>query len=78
MDGHEICPCVGRHRSCSGQWLDSFPGEGLGESDAVAGGLTHVRVVEQSVDRGRGEGLGHELVERGGVQVGETATDRFS
>ena len=40
------------------------------EADAVAGGLADVRVVEQPVDgRGR-EGLGHELVERGRVQVG--------
>ena len=42
----------------------------MGEADAVAGGLADVRVVEQPVDRRGREGLGHELVERGRVQVG--------
>ena len=49
--------------------VDSFPGEGLGEADAVAGGLADVGVVEEPVDGGGGQGLGHELVEPGGVQV---------
>ena len=49
--------------------MDAFPGEGLGQSDAVAGGLADVRVVEQPVDRGRRKGLGHEFVERRWVQV---------
>ena len=44
-------------------------GEGLAEADAVAGGLADMRVVQEPVDgRGR-EGLGHQLVERGGVQI---------
>jgi len=34
----------------------------LGEADAVAGGLADVRVVEQPVDGGRGQRLGHQLV----------------
>jgi len=48
---------------------DSFPGEGLGEPDRVARGLTDVRVVEETVDgRGR-EGFGHELVKARRVEV---------
>ena len=69
---------VGHHRSCSGQWADSFPGEGLGEADAVAGGLADVRVVEQPVDGGGGEGLGHQFVERGRVQVRADRDAAFS
>jgi hypothetical protein len=45
-------------------------GEGLAEADAVPGGLADVGVVEEPVDGRGGEGLGHQLVERGGVQVG--------
>ena len=51
----------------------SFPGEGLGQADAVAGGLAHVRVVHQPVHRGGGQGFGHQLIESGRVKVG---TDR--
>jgi len=51
---------------------DSFPGEGLGEPDRVARGLTDVRVVEETVDgRGR-EGFGHELVKARRVEVSRT------
>ena len=48
----------------------SFPGEGLGEADAVAAGLADVGVVHQPVDGGGGQGLGHQLVESGRVEVG--------
>ena len=41
----------------------------MGEADAVAGGEYEVGVVHQPVDGGVGDGLGHELVEAGGVQV---------
>jgi len=43
--------------------------ECLGQAHAVAGGLAHVGVVQEPVDGRGGERLGHELVERGGVQV---------
>jgi hypothetical protein len=36
----------------------------LGEADGVAGGHDDVGVVEEPVDRGVGDGLGHELIER--------------
>jgi hypothetical protein len=39
-------------------------GQGLGQADAVAGGLTDVGVVQEPVDGRGGEGFGHELVER--------------
>jgi hypothetical protein len=52
-----------------GQGFDPLSGEGLGESDAVAAGLAEVGVVEEPVDGGGGQGLGHELVESGGVQI---------
>jgi len=48
---------------------DSFPGEGLGEADAVTAGLAEVGVVHEPVDGGGGQGLGHQLVESGRVQV---------
>lgn len=51
------------------QGRDSFAGGGLGEADAVAGGEYEVGVVHEPVDGGVGDGLGHELVEPGGVQV---------
>ena len=53
----------------SGQRAHPLAGEGLGEADAVAGRLTDVGVVQEPVDGRGGEGLGHELVERCGVQV---------
>ena len=37
-------------------------GEGLGEADAVAAGLTDVGVVQQPVDGRGGQCFGHELV----------------
>jgi len=47
-----------------GQGADSLPGEGLGEADAVAGGLADVGVVQKPVDGRGGKGFGHEFVER--------------
>ena len=61
----------GGHRSGPGpglgQGFHPLAGEGLGEADAFAAGLAEVGVVQEPVDgRGR-EGLGHDLVEAGGV-----------
>ena len=49
--------------------VTALPGGGLGEADAVAGGDDDVGVVEEPVDGGVGDGLGHEFVEPGGVKV---------
>ena len=66
---HQICPVVATRGWISAQGLHLLSGEGLGESDAVAAGLAQVGVVEEPVDGGGGQGLGHELVESGGVQI---------
>jgi hypothetical protein len=42
---------------------------GLGEPVAVTLGDDDVSVVHEPVDRGGGQGLGHDLVESGGVEV---------
>ena len=84
--GHENCPVVamGSARLAtvrpvwSGQGLTPLPASGLGQADGVAGGLADVGVMKQPVDGGGGQGLGHQLVERCGVQVGEIAMERFS
>jgi len=44
-------------------------GECLGEPHAVAAGLADVGVVQESVDGGGSQRLGHQLVEPGRVQV---------
>ena len=63
----------------SGQGAHPLSGEGLGEADAVAAGLADVGVVQEPVDGGGGQGLGHQLVEPGGVQVARRcAMERFS
>ena len=49
----------------------------MGEADAVADGLADVGVVQEPVDGGRGEGFGHQLVERGGVEVGRDRDGSF-
>ena len=49
----------------------------VGEADAVAGGHDEVGVVEQPVDGGVGDGLGHEFVEPGGVQVARQGDGAF-
>jgi hypothetical protein len=69
-DGRLICPLVGGtgHRLVSAG-LYSFPVEGLGEADRVAAGLADVGVVQQPVDGGGGQGLGHQLIEPGRVEV---------
>ena len=70
--GQQNCPVVARcsARGSVGQGRDSFAGGGLGEADAVAGGEHDVCVVQEPVDGRVGDGLGHEFVEAGGVQVG--------
>jgi hypothetical protein len=60
---------VATGRGCSGEGFHPLSGEGLGQADAVAAGLAEVGVVQQPVDGGGGQGLGHEFVEAGGVQV---------
>lgn len=54
----------------SGPGRHPLAGGGLGEADGVAGGEHDVGVVQEAVDGGVGDGLGHELVEACGVQVG--------
>jgi len=49
---------------------DGYAGEGLGQPDAVAGGLADVRMVEQPIDGGCREGLGHQFIKSSRVQVG--------
>ena len=46
-----------------------MPGQGLGQADAVTGGLTDVGVVQEPVDGRGSEGLGHQLVKGCRVQV---------
>src|SRR6478735_10192732 len=61
----------------SAQGAHPLSGEGLGQAHALAAGLTDVRVVEQPVDGGGGQGFRHQLVERGGVQVGGDGDGAF-
>ena len=49
----------------------------MGEADAVAGGGAEVGVVEEPVNGGTGEGLGHDLVEPAGVEVGADGDAAF-
>jgi len=62
-------------------WLthlgDALSGEGLGEADRVARGLADVGVVQEPVNGRRREGLGHEFVKAGGVQVGRDRDGPF-
>ena len=44
------------------QWDHSLAGEGLGQAVGFAVGLHEVGVVHEPVDRGGGEGLGHDRV----------------
>ena len=69
--GQQNCPFVANRtaRGSVGQWRHPLAGGGLGEADAVAGGEDDVGVVQEPVDGGVGDGLGHELVEPGGVKV---------
>ena len=69
--GQQNCPFVANRtaRGSLGQWRHPLAGGGLGEADAVAGGHDDVGVVQQPVDGGVGDGLGHEFVEPGGVKV---------
>ena len=47
----------------SGQGLTPLAGGRLGQAEGVALGDYHVGVVQQPVDGGGGQGLGHDLVE---------------
>ena len=69
--GQQNCPLVASRvaHSSVGQWRHPLSGGGLGEADAVAGGEHDVGVVHEPVDGGVGDGLEHEFVEPGGVQV---------
>jgi hypothetical protein len=51
------------------QGFDALPGGGLVEPVAVTLGHDDVGMVQEPVDGGGGQGLGHDLVEAGGVQV---------
>jgi hypothetical protein len=59
-----LCPC-GRSDDLPGgldQRRHSLPGGGLGEAEAGALGEDQVGVVEQTIDCGSGQGLGHDRV----------------
>ena len=86
-DGHENCPVVAMGSAqllaitgpgWSAQWAHPLAGEGLGEAHAFAAGLADVGVVQQPVDGGGGQGLGHQLVEPAGCRLEEIAMERFS
>ncbi len=68
--GRGICPGLWPLPT---KWLaqraHSLAGEGLGESYGVAAGLAAVGMVQQPVGGGGGQGLAHEFVESGWVQV---------
>jgi hypothetical protein len=54
----------------SGEWHHPLASGGLGEPVAgCAVGDEHLGVVEQPVDGGRGDPLGHQFVEAGGMDV---------
>jgi len=55
---------------CSGQWAHPLTGQGLGQAHAFPGGLTDVGMMEEPVDGRGGEGLGHQLIEGSGMEVG--------
>ena len=71
VGGQQNCPLVANRfaRGSVGQWHHPLAGGGLGEADAVAGGHDDVSVVQQPVDGGVGDGLGHQFVEPGGVKI---------
>ena len=52
-----------------GQWPHPLAACCLREADGVAGGDDDVGVMQEPVDGGVGDGLGHELVEPGGMQI---------
>ena len=61
----------------SAQGVHPLAGEGLGEADAVAAGLTYVGLVQQPVDGRGGQGFGHEFVEPGRVEVAADGDGAF-
>ncbi len=69
--GQQNCPEVARNsaRRAIGSVVSPLAGGGLGEADGVAGGEHDVGVVQEPVDRRVGDGLGHQLVEPGGVEA---------
>ena len=48
---------------------ESFPCQCLGQAYGLTAGLAEVGVVQQPVHGGGGQGLGHQLIEAGWVQV---------
>jgi hypothetical protein len=76
--GRESCPLVATRSArlwppnvpgWLGQGVHPLAGHGLGETHALAAGLADVGVVQEPVDGGGDQGLGHELIESGGVEV---------
>src|SRR3954453_19822290 len=51
------------------QWPHPFASGCLGEADRVAGGDDDVGVVHEPINGGVGDGLGHQLIEPGWVEV---------
>ena len=78
--GQQNCPFVANRfaRGSVGQWRHPLAGGGLGEADAVAGGEDDVGVVQEPVDGGVGDGLGHEFVEPTWRRLLDKAMERFS
>ena len=62
------CPAAARRsaRSSVGQWRHPLSGVGLGEADAVTGGEHDVGAVQEPVDGGVCDGLGHHFLEPAG------------
>jgi hypothetical protein len=63
-------PSAGRHWPwVSAQGAHPLAGEPLGQTHALASGLADVSVVQEPVDGRCREGLGHQLVDLGRMQV---------
>jgi hypothetical protein len=61
---------AGHHRLFgSGQRAHPLAGQCLGQPDGVAAGLAQVGMVQEPVDGGGSQGLGHQFVEPGWMQV---------
>ena len=52
-----------------GQGDDALAGEGFGQAVAVALGLDEVRMVHEPIDAGGRDGLGHDRVKAGRVNI---------
>jgi hypothetical protein len=79
--GHESCPLVATRSARSwppnvagarlGQGVHPLAGHGLGKTHAVAAGLADVGVMQEPVDGGGGQRLGHQFVESSGMKVAQ-------